>query len=166
MKVIKKHSFEAVSLLTVESGVLEVAIVPAADQPDWMVPKSLILSVDDYYERIWTYLWRDQEVAVYHLVPKGQVVDKLVVLEGNTDVHRLALQTAGELSYKKVRIADVKDAALPEDIRQHMLVSISGLIGGSENQLDYLYQCVRVEGELYMVPDLDLIAHSLVDLDS
>lgn len=93
---------------------LEVTIVPAFNQPDWIIPSSLILSVDPYSERIWTYLWQQQEVAVFHMLPRDQVPDKIVVLEGNTVVHRLALQTAGELRQLKVRISEVKDAELPE----------------------------------------------------
>lgn len=114
MKKILKHSFEAVSLLTTSNGMLEVTIVPAFNQPDWIIPSSLILSVDDYSERIWTYLWQQQEVAVFHMLPRDQVPDKIVVLEGNTVVHRLALQTAGELRQLKVRISEVKDTELPE----------------------------------------------------
>lgn len=101
MRKIQKHSFEAVSLLTVENGFLDVTIIPAKNQPDWLVPTSLIMSVESYDERIWTYLWNNQEVAVYHLIPKGEVPDKLIILEGNTEVHRLALQTKGELRQKK-----------------------------------------------------------------
>lgn len=169
MKTIKKHNFEPVSLLTVENGILDLAVIPAYDQPDWLVPKDLIISIDAYDERIWTYLWNGQEVAVYHLAQKGTDVDKLVVLEGNSAVHRLALQTAGELSYKKVRISDVKDAVLLNEERQHMEVTIPTLFGGvasDEHKLDYMYQAVKIDDEFYIVPDLDLIAHRLVDLDS
>ena len=55
MKQILKHSFEAVSLLTTNNGMLDVTIVPATDQPDWLIPSSLILSVDDDIEHTWTY---------------------------------------------------------------------------------------------------------------
>lgn len=55
MKQILKHSFEAVSLLTTNNGMLDVTIVPASNQPDWIIPSSLILSVDDYQERISKY---------------------------------------------------------------------------------------------------------------
>lgn len=164
MKSIKKHSFEAVSLLTVESGVLEVAIIPAYDQPNWLVPKSLVMSVDEYHERIWTYLWRGQEVAVYHLTKKGEQLNKLVVLEGNSDVHRLALQTFGEVSYHQVRISDVKDVELSE---QEQMDLTQSLVGSDEkHHLDFVFQTVKMGDEIYIVPDLDLVAHRLVDLDS
>ena len=35
-----------------------------------------------------------------------------------------------------------------------------------DNQESYLYQAVTLDGETYVVPDLDLIVHHLVDLDS
>lgn len=166
MSNIKKHSFEAVSLLTAENGTLDISIIPSVGQPDWLIPTSLILSVDEYHERIWTYLWRNQEVSVYHLVPKEVAVDKLIVLEGNSDVHRLALQTAGELKSLKVRISDVKDVELEEDAKEEIKGSIPESPTLQSEHEDYLYQAVTVNGETYVVPDLDLIAHRLVDLDS
>lgn len=155
MRKIKKHNFEPVSLLTVENGILEVAIIPASNQPDWLVPKSLILSIDDYDERIWTYLWRGQEVSVYHLVAKDDTVDKLVVLEGNSDVHRIALQTHGDIHFLNVRISDVKDDE-----------STKSSQATPDAYDDEIYQIVNIDGVSYIVPELDLIAHRLVDLDS
>lgn len=150
MQQVKKHSFEPVSLLTVENGVLELAVIPASNQPDWLVPKTLILAIDEYDDYIWTYLWQGQEVSVYHLSERDKV-SHLVVLESNTDVHRLALQINGTVSYKNVRISDVKDAVLPETMTINS---------------DFVYQTVSIDGVLYLVPELDLISHRLVDLDS
>lgn len=163
------------------------------NQPDWIVPSSLILSVDDYDERIWTYLWQQQEVAVFHLLPREQTPDKLVVLEGNTVVHRIALQTTGELQQKKVRISEVRDIELP---KQYVKVAISNNDENKvkdnkiniyqpnrnttySNQSDqaeehfrenvipsYLFQTIVIDDIPYLVPDLDKIAHQLVDLDS
>lgn len=193
MSKILKHSFEAVSLLTADNGMLEVTVVPATNQPDWIIPSSLILSVDAYDERIWTYLWQQQEVSVFHLLPRDQTPDKLVVLEGNTAVHRMALQTTGALHNLKVRISDVKDAELPDhylDVassnmdsnlaKYEKIVSKEASLYGQEvaapipkesyireNVItSYLFQVVTIEGTHYLVPDLDKIAHQLVDLDS
>lgn len=166
MKKIQKHSFEAVSLLTVENGLLDVTIIPAKNQPDWLVPTSLIIKVESYDERIWTYLWNNQEVAVYHLIPRGETPDKLVILEGNTEVHRLALQTQGELQQFSVAISDVKDIELPKSIQEHMIANIPSLLHDGINHTDYMYQSVLMYDNIYLVPDLDLISHRLVDLDS
>lgn len=170
MKKIQKHEFEPVSLLTVENGVLELAVIPARNQPDWLVPKSLILAIEPYDERIWTYLWKQseedsQEIMVYHLIDRQVMPDKLVILEGNTDVHRLALQTAGKLDYVQARISDVKDVDLPEEVKQLILDNIPGLSENEGHKLEFLYQTVTIGEEMYIVPDLDLIAHRLVDLD-
>lgn len=163
----QKHSFEAVSLLTAENGVLDISIIPAIGQPDWLVPTALILNIEHYEERIWTYLWKygdnSQEVAVYHLVPKEIPADKLVILEGNSDVHRLALQTTGEITNLRVRISDVKDVDLNEEEASFMKLSTPNL--SVQHDDNYLYQAVEIAGEIYVVPDLDLIAHHLVDLD-
>lgn len=169
MRKIQKHAFEPVSLLTVENGVLNLAVIPAENQPDWLVPSSLILAIESYPERIWTYLWQEQEMAVYHLCSKQTQVSKLIVLEGNTDVHRLALQVAGEVSYIDVRISDVKDVVLSDEVVASIKAEIPSLFESRDDddgEIDYLYQAVSVRGVTYLVPDLDMIVHRLVDLDS
>ncbi|OPH35334.1 Uncharacterised protein [Moraxella lacunata] len=166
MNKIQKHQFEPVSLLTAEHGTLEVTAIPAIGQPNWLVPTALIMSVDECHERIWTYLWRGQEVSVYHLIPKDIEADKLIVLEGNSDVHRLALQTAGELTTRRVRISDVTDVTLSDEEVANIQLPVPNLPNREQRQENYLYQAVTLDGEMYVVPDLDLIAHRLVDLDS
>ena len=167
MKQILKHSFEAVSLLTTNNGMLDVTIVPAFDQPDWIIPSSLILSVDDYSEHTWTYEWQQQEVAVFHMLPRHQTPDKMIVLEGNTSAHRIALQTAGALRQLQARISDVKDVELPE--HYYKTDSIIDTVHERVQEdvvLSYLFQTVMIDNTLYLVPDLDKIAHQLIDLDS
>lgn len=186
MKQILKHSFEAVSLLTTNNGMLDVTIVPAFNQPDWIIPSSLILSVDDLNEHIWTYLWQQQEVVVFHLLSSEQTPDKIIVLEGNTAAHRMALQTAGELRQLKVRISEVKDAELPEKFAANISHDKTEKTKNNEtgenptsSDIDYtkerfqenviqsyLFQTVIIDSIPYLVPDLDKIAHQLVDLDS
>jgi|GEM_PF-269566 len=192
MSQIRKHTFEAVSLLTADNGTFEVTVIPAKNQPDWLIPSSLILSVDSYDERIWTYLWQEQEVSVFHLLPRNINPDKLIVLEGNTDVHRIALQTKGELDTFIVRISEVKDIDLPE---KYQTTSVNNFeknrqknsknvfrqfaVEEADNNndavrehlrenvvLSYMYQTVMIDDTIYLVPDLDKIAHHLVDLDS
>ncbi|OXL25400.1 hypothetical protein [Psychrobacter sp. DAB_AL32B] len=167
MKQILKHSFEAVSLLTTNKGMLDVTIVPAFEQPDWIIPSSLILSVDEYSEHTWNYEWQQQEVAVFHMLPRHQTPDKMIVLEGNTSAHRIALQTAGELRQLQARISEVKDVELPE----HFYKTDSNIDTVFERVqedvvLSYLFQTVMIDNTLYLVPDLDKIAHQLIDLDS
>ena len=166
MKQILKHSFEAVSLLTTNNGMLDVTIVPAFDQPDWIIPSSLILCVDDYSEYVAMYEWEQQQVAVFHLLPRHQTPDKMVVLEGNTSAHRIALQTSGELRQLQARISEVKDIELPV----HFIEPNSNIDTVYERVqedvvLSYLFQAVTIDDTLYLVPDLDKIAHQLVDLD-
>ena len=166
MKQMLKHSFEAVSLLTTNNGMLDVTIVPAFDQPDWIIPSSLILSVDDYSEYVAMYEWEQQQVAVFHLLPRDQTPDKMVVLEGNTSAHRIALQTSGDLRQLQARISEVKDIELPV----HFIEPNSNIDTVYERVqedvvLSYLFQAVTIDDTLYLVPDLDKIAHQLVDLD-
>lgn len=165
MKQILKHSFEAVSLLTTTNGTLDVTIVPAFNQPDWVVPSSLILSVDEYDERTSTYYWQEQEVVVFHLLPQDEAVEKVIILEGNTSEHRLALQTAGDLRQLQVRISEVKDIEVPENFDKTNINETA--VSFNENvMLSYLFQTVMIEDKVYLVPDLDKIAHQLVDASS
>ncbi len=168
MKKILKHSFEAVSLLTTNNGMLDVTIVPAFNQPDWLIPSSLILSVDDYDKRTALYEWQQQDVAVFHLLPENETPDKMIVLEGNTSSHRVALQTAGELQQLQARIAEVKDIELPESFNDTKSVDNSEvMIPLDENVvLSYLFQAVMIDHTVYLVPDLDNIAYQLIDLNS
>lgn len=168
MKPILKHSFEAVSLLTTNNGMLDVTIVPAFNQPDWLIPSSLILSVEPYDKRVSSYDWQQQEVAVFHLLPENQTPDTMIVLEGNTSEHRLALQTAGELQQLQARIAEVKDTELPESFGNADNTHNSDtVIPLDENVvLSYLFQAVMIDDTVYLVPDLDNIAYQLIDVDS
>ena len=79
MDTINRHSFEAVSLLTTDKGMLAVTMIPAMGQPDWIIPSSLILSIEEQSERVWTHLWQRQEIAVFHLLPQKQDVDKVII---------------------------------------------------------------------------------------
>lgn len=168
MKPILKHSFEAVSLLTTNNGMLDVTIVPAFNQPDWLIPSSLILSVDSYDTRTSTYDWQQQEIAVFHLLPEDQTPDTMIVLEGNTSDHRVALQTAGKLQQLQARIAEVKDIELPEPFNKaESADNDETVIPLDENLvISYLFQAVMIDDRVYLVPDLDNIAYQLIDLDS
>lgn len=156
MGTITKHTFEAVSLLTLNKGQIDVTVIPAQDQPDWLVPSNLILEVVEYTDRIWTYIWQDCDVAVYHLLAKEVPPTKLVILEGSSDVHRLALQTTGELSQRQVGISEVKDLGGIEEQEESSSIN---------NDAHYIFQKVQIDNVEYVVPDLEELAHRLVDLD-
>ena len=166
MRQMLKHSFEAVSLLTTTNGMLDVTIIPALDQPDWLVPSSLILAVDEYREYTSIYEWQQQKIAVFHMLPSHQTPDKIVVLEGNTSAHRIALQTLGEVRHLQARISDVKDVELPEHfIKTDSKTDTVQQRVQEDVVLYYLFLEVMIDDTFYVVPDLYKIAHQLVDLD-
>lgn len=156
----KKQGFGAVTLLNASTGLLDITVIPVANQPDWVIPSNIVLDVQPMQEKIWTYLWQQpstnkkqikdtrhqQEVAVYHLYNKTELPEKVVVIEGMTDVHRIALQIQGELKQQQVKISDVKDA-------------------DEKLPVPYNFQTVLLNGKLCVVPDLDRLSHYLVDLD-
>lgn len=142
------NELKSLSLLSATTGQLEIVRIPVVDKPDWIIPRSLILAVIPFSERIWTYLWQadnskaqeaitttitnpallermfKQEIAVYHLFPKTLTPTYIVVVESFTDVHRLGLQIAGEVAYHHIRIADLKDAdTLASDDNDHEQMS-------------------------------------------
>lgn len=168
---------ETVSLLSVTTGQLDIVRVPAIGMPDWVIPKDLLLSIEPFQERIWNYLWRGQDVSVYHLLPKDVTPTSLVIVESVTDVHRLALQIKGEVSFHSVRIADLVDASdavyqkilqeqYPDLVKTDKTDETSKQYQPQFTQQDYIYQPVLLRGELCVVPDLDKLSHFLVDLDS
>lgn len=172
MSQIKKHSFEAVSLLTAANGMLEATIIPAMNQPDWILPSSLILDSLDYSdaakssseEQVETYAWQQQSVAVFRLLAKEQVPDKVVILEGNTAEERLALYTKGELRRIEVSISEVQDSELPKEYAEDSVMDKSTKDDevSEESITSYLFQAIVIEKTAYIVPDLDKIAHQLV----
>ncbi|WP_379543184.1 hypothetical protein [Psychrobacter sp. R86515] len=164
MTQILKHSFEAVSLLTTNNGMLDVTIVPAFNQPDWIIPSSLILSVDELQQQVSRYDWQQQDLAVFHLLLQDQAPDKMIVLEGNTTDHRFALQTAGDLRQLQARISEVKDVETPEQFSTTNGKDREEYFDKNDVS-SYLYQTVMVDDEIYLVPDLDKIAYHLIDLD-
>lgn len=165
MKNIQKHQFEAVSLLTPENGSLEVSIIPALGQPNWVVPTCLILQTIVQTQRIDSYMWTHndvkQELMVYHLIPEEVEAQTLVILEGNSDSHRLALQTAGKVSTLRVKISDVKDTELDEEEYANIKNALPKILANKGDDKDYVYQAVTIGDELLIVPNLDLITHQL-----
>lgn len=192
MDQIIKHSFEAVSLLTTARGRLDVTMIPAYNQPDWLIPSSLILAIDSYQQ--WTdhYLWQQQQLPVFHLQAPEQAVDKIIIIEGNTANQRMALQTAGELRQIQLCISEVRDIVLPKHYQQtstadsiadstietsHQSYTSSGPTiernaldnnAGDyqqlteENIISYSFQTVMVDEQPYLIADLDKIAHQLL----
>ena len=170
MNQIKKHSFEAVSLLTAANGMLEATIIPAIDQPDWIVPSALILESVDHSESDENkdadhkeyYSWQQQSVPVFYLIPKDQSPNSVVILEGNSIDYRLALKIKGQLRQIEVSISEVQDSKLPQEYSSELSVE-----SVSEDSISsYLYQTIMIEDTVYMVPDLDKIAHQLVNINS
>ena len=152
---VNKHTFEAVSLLILNKGLIDVTIIPVQGQLDWVIPTNLILDVVDLSERVWMYQWHDCDVAVYHLLESDKQPNQLLILEGSSDVHRLGLQIAGELIEKQVGISQVKDI---DEEAQSATVTV-------DSDIQYIFQKVQIDGQEYVVPDLDELAHRLVDLD-
>lgn len=169
---------EHIGILSVTTGQLDIVRIPVLDAPDWILPQALILSVEPYTERIWNYIWRNQDVSVYHLLPKNQAPDHIVIVESVTDVHRIALQIQGEVTYHSVRIADLKDAdeqtyeqtlahLYPQRLEQLKQQPETQATSQRQiNQQHFVFQPVIFENEVCVIPDLDTLSHFLVDLDS
>jgi len=166
MSEIVKHSFEAVSLLTTSNGMLDVTVIAAVDQPDWIVPTSLILDIEDSTEQIGTHVWQQQQLPVFHLFLRAQTPSKMIVIEGNTSEQRIALQSVDTPHALQVRISDVKDVDLPE----HYATSMSDIQQNeshSTHNIDdvsaFWYQAVMIDNIVYLIPDVDKLAHHLIE---
>lgn len=176
---------EHLGILSVTTGQLEIARIPVVDAPDWIVPKELILAIEPYHDRIWNFLWQGQDVSVYHLLPKTEQAEFIVVLESVTDVHRIGLQIQGDVTFHSVRISELKDvdgatyqqtleSFYPhilekqrlEKQRQQEQLEKNQLSAYQPTEQDYVFQAVMFENEVCIIPDLDKMSHFLVDLDS
>lgn len=162
----QKHHFKAMSLLTAGKGVLKVSIIPAVGQPDWIVPSALVLQTLTKSEPVEHYEWQQfgitQTLPVYPLVPADVPVDTLVVLEGNSDEGRLALQTQGEVETMRVRIVEVKDVSLSEEELSAIKSNTPKALCASKEH--FIYQAVMVGSEIYVVPDLDALSDALAGI--
>ncbi|MDO4897502.1 MAG: hypothetical protein Q3971_09090 [Moraxella sp.] len=165
-----KHHFEAVSLLTPKNGMLNISIIPAIGQPNWLVPTALILAVCDDDKQTQHYHWQHtkgvQEVPVYPLVPKDIPADKMIILEGNTDAHRLALHTVGQIQTLDVKISDVKDTELDDEEWAIIQNSLPYAKTPQDDKKNHVYQPVMINNETYIIPDLDEIADYLAQPDA
>nr|WP_315041210.1 hypothetical protein [uncultured Moraxella sp.] len=176
---------EHIGMLSVTKGQLNIAKIPVIGAPDWIVPQDLILAIEPYHDRIWNFLWRGQDVSVYHLLPKSEQAEFIVVLESITDVHRVGLQIQGDVSFHSVRISDLKDiddttyrktlsVQYPHILEQEALQKQRQAEQLASNQpaayqpteQDYIFQPVMFDDEMCVIPDLDKMSHFLVDLDS
>lgn len=176
---------EHIGILSVTRGQLHIAKIPVIGAPDWIIPKDLILAIEGYQDRIWNFLWQGQDVSIYHLLPKTEQPESIVVLESVTDVHRIGLQIQGEVSYHAVRISDLKDVdaniyqqtletqyphILEQEAEQkrknEALLENNQVAFYQPTEQDYVFQPVMFENELCVIPDLDKMSHFLVDLDS
>ena len=141
MKKILKHSFEAVSLLTTNNGMLDVTIVPASNQPDWLIPSSLILSVDDYDKRTSLYEWQQQDVVVFHLLPESETPDKMIVLEGNTSIIAWHYKRQASFSdYKPVLLKSKILSCLNHSMTQRLHITQKRLSFDENVVLSYLFK--------------------------
>lgn len=169
---------EHMSIISVTTGQLDIAIIPVVDGPDWILPQSLILEIQPATERSWNLAWQGQDVPIYHLLPEDQTPTSIVVLESVTDVHRIGLQIQGKVGYHAVRIADIKDMdsdRYKQTMAAHYphLAALLDSASQASDQRDkprlvpqnYVFQPVMFQEQLYIIPDVDNLSHLLVDLD-
>ncbi|ELA09749.1 hypothetical protein MOMA_05085 [Moraxella macacae 0408225] len=174
-----------IGILSVTTGQLEIARIPVMNAPDWIIPKELILAIEPYRDRIWNFLWQGQDVSVYHLLPKTEQAESIIVLESITDVHRIGLQIQGDVTFHSVRISELKDvdatvyqqtleSFYPHILEQERLekqhqqkqLENNQRLAYQPTEQDYVFQAVMLDGDVCIIPDLDKMSHFLVDLDS
>lgn len=162
----QKHHFRAISLLSATKGVLKVSIIPAVGQPDWILPSALILDTVAIAERTEHYLWQHQDgsqsIPVYPLVPEGAVADTVVILEGSNDEQRSALYIQGEIQTMHVRISEVKDVSLSQEVLTNIKNSTPKALLDKSGKEHFVYQAVSIGDELYIIPNLYAIVETLL----
>lgn len=168
MKQIDKHRFETLSMLTVDKGQLDVTFIPVKNRPDWVLPSVLIIHVDKFTEIQDIIVWQDQNIAAYSLLSADQRPNKVVILEGETVNHRIALLIHGELNQQQVKISDAKDIDYYEDLNINPTSSSLDLEKPENtynfdisNNISFIFQMIEIDGRVYSVPDLDVLSDYL-----
>jgi hypothetical protein len=136
---------QTISLLTTTTGLIDIHVIDAKDQPAWIVPQSLVLDVVPAPANIQVLHWNEQTLPVLSLLGSSGVATQTVVavvLEGETDQHRVAVLTSQPPASQRIRISGLHDT------------------DGSVSS-PYCFQLVKLEGIDYQVPALDGLATAL-----
>lgn len=137
---------QTINLLTTTTGLIDIHIVHAVDEPAWLVPQSLVLDVLAAPSDSETLTWNGQQLPVLSLLGQqktGVHTVRAVVIESESDQQRFALLSQQEPDSQRVRISGLHD----EDQADH--------------GFKYCFQLVRLEGDHYQIPDLDKVSQSL-----
>ncbi|MEY4516958.1 MAG: hypothetical protein RL180_1304 [Pseudomonadota bacterium] len=136
---------QTISLLTTTTGLIDIHVIDAKDQPAWIVPQNLVLDVVPTPANTQVLHWNEQTLPVLSLLGASGVATQTVVavvLEGETDQHRVAVLTSQPPASQRIRISGLHDA-------------------DSKTSAPYCFQLVKLEGIDYQVPALDGLAAAL-----
>jgi hypothetical protein len=141
---------QTISLLTTTTGLIDIHVIDAKDQPAWIVPQNLVLDVVPAPANTQVLHWNEQSLAVFSLLGASGVATQTVVaviLEGDTDQQRVAILTSQPPASQRIRISGLHDVE-------------SGV------RAPYCFQMVKLEGIDYQVPALDVLAATLTSVAS
>lgn len=142
-----QHSQEmtqTISLLTTTTGLVDIYLVAAAGEPEWIIPQNLVLAIDMLEADATTAEWEGKPIVVQSLLADDyEGVATLVVIEGQDDDHRIGLLTATAPKSIRIRISSLHDT-------------------NDSTVLPYAYQKVLLDQQLYQVPDIDRLTAQLL----
>lgn len=137
---------ESNSLLTVHAGALNVTVIPASDSPDWVLPSSLILSIQQINEEADADTWQGSTLPVYSLLADDIKPNKLIVLMSTKNKQPLGLLVAVEPEQRQLKIADISDIENASKYQHYPYVS----------------EVVQIDSTVYIIPDMAALSGALI----
>lgn len=135
-------------LLMLNQGGLNITIIPRGTQPDWIVPSALILDSMACSERVSSYEWQQQPLAVYSLLLTNAAPTTVVILQGSSEQQRLGLLIEGALTERYIQVSDIKDLD-------------TSPISTASTAPNFVFQEVILDQQVFVVPDLAKLAKML-----
>ncbi|WP_296403636.1 hypothetical protein [Psychrobacter sp.] len=160
MNNIPSQQLNARELLMLNQGSMYVTFIPTSSKFDWVIPTALIIGIKACEAPLRECEWQGRTLPVFSLLAPDTKPDSLIVLEAESDMHRLALIVKGQLKQLQIRITDIKD------IEQSKLATASGQheLDATHEQKEYEYQQVIIDNITYMVPDLQRLTNHLIEV--
>lgn len=138
----QQDTSNAMSLLTTTTGFVDVYVIEAHQQLPWLIPQNLVLAALSAEANTHEVEWRDFHLPVLSLVDEQQQSPVALVLEGFNQ-HRFALLTEKMPEAQRVRISSLHDS---DHTPTNEVLS---------------FQIVKMEEQLYQVPDFEKISQTL-----
>lgn len=135
------------SLLTTTTGFVDVYVIEADQQLPWLIPQNLVLAALSAESGIQEIEWRDNNLPVLSLV-NAQTAKPVALVIESLNGQRFALLAEKMPDSHRVRISSLHDEDEQEDVDP------------------FVFQVVKMQDQLYQVPNFEKINQHLATIAS